>query len=455
MPDYTIAMQNTMPQIQSPNELMANAYTLQNAKQANQLGQMKMDEYTRGLAETSQIKNALTRLNPASPTYRQDRQNAFALQGPEGLKTLAAIEREEAQTATAGVEATGKKVTNLDAIRKHSAKTYQDIIGRPSDANVTALYEDAVDSGLYPPEALVGMKQRSQQILSVPAPINPTTGKPDYSLRQQHILQMNLEAEKLMGKTGQRDIGGSIQDIMTNPVSGEVSVTGTTPKTLAPYKPEPSTDIPKLKPGEVWDATKQTVKQIPGSAEYNKQSKVHGTDYNATKTVISKMDNAISKVNDILSPENKSGFEGNFGGYNAAITRQFTGNTAKVKKNIETVKADMKSAGLELVRSGGSIGALTEREWPMLEAQIDAIDYMLDEKDAEAAFKRVISTFERIKDQAKDTYQTTWGETQYFKPDAIKGAGKAPAAPAASAAKTKDQLDYEAYLKSHLSAKKR
>jgi hypothetical protein len=203
----------------------------------------------------------------------------------------------------------------------------------------------------------------------------------------------------------------------------------------APYKPEPSTDIPKLKPGEVWDAKKQTVMQVPGSAEYNKQSKVHGTDYNATKTVISKMDNAISKVNDILSPENKSGFEGNFGGYNAAITRQFTGNTAKVKKNIETVKADMKSAGLELVRSGGSIGALTEREWPMLEAQIDAIDYMLDEKDAEAAFKRVISTFERIKDQAKDTYQTTWGETQYFKPDAIKGAGKAPAAPVAPARK--------------------
>jgi hypothetical protein len=204
----------------------------------------------------------------------------------------------------------------------------------------------------------------------------------------------------------------------------------------APFKPEPSTDIPKLKPGEKWDSTTQTVKQIPGSAEYNKQSKVHGTDYNAAKTVVSKMDNAIKKVDEILKPENASGFENNFGGYNAAVSRMFSGNTATVRKDIDTLKADMKGAGLELIRAGGSIGALTEREWPMLEAQIDAIDYMLDEPAAKKAFERVKTTFERIKDQAKDTYQTTWGETQYYKPDVLKGAPPPPAAaPAAPARK--------------------
>jgi hypothetical protein len=55
---------------------------------------------------------------------------------------------------------------------------------------------------------------------------------------------------------------------------------------------------------------------------------------------------------------------------------------------------------------------------------------MLDEKDAVAAFNRVKSTFERIKDQAKDTYQTTWGETQYYKPEVLKDTSAAPAAPA-------------------------
>jgi hypothetical protein len=254
-----------------------------------------------------------------------------------------------------------------------------------------------------------------------------------------------LEAEKLMPKTDRVDIGGSYQDRTIDPLTGLPKVVSTTQKTLAP-----SSDIPKLKPGEKWDSTTQTVKQVPGSAEYNKQSKIHGTDYNAAKTVLSKMDNAISKVDEILKPENKSGFENNFGGYNAAVSRMFTGDTARVRKNIDSLKADMKSAGLELVRSGGSIGALTEREWPMLEAQIDAIDYMLDEKDAVAAFNRVKSTFERIKDQAKDTYQTTWGETQYYKPEVNKGAPPPPPGKRNAA----DEAAYQAYVKAHPGAKK-
>jgi hypothetical protein len=218
---------------------------------------------------------------------------------------------------------------------------------------------------------------------------------------------------------------------------------------FAPFKPGPSTDIPKLKPGEVWDATKQTVNQVPGSAEYNKQSKIHGTDYNAAKTVVSKMDNAIKKVNEILKPENASGFENNFGGYNAAASRMFSGNTATVRKDIDTLKADMKGAGLELIRAGGSIGALTEREWPMLEAQIDAIDYMLDEPAAKKAFERVKTTFERIKDQAKDTYQTTWGETQYYKPDVLKG-GSPPPPPADAVKLTpKQKKKYDALKAKH------
>jgi hypothetical protein len=200
MPDYSIAMQNTSPQIQSPNELMANAYTLQNAKQANQLGQMKMDEYTRGLAETSQIKNALTRLDPTSPTFEQDRYNAFALQGPEGLKTLSAIKKEEAATGETALKSKGQKVSNLDAVRKFSSQSYKEVINRPSDAIINAFIEDAEENPDIPKEIVADMKRRAQRILSVPAPIDPTTDKPNYNARKEFILQMNLEAKDLMPK---------------------------------------------------------------------------------------------------------------------------------------------------------------------------------------------------------------------------------------------------------------
>jgi len=404
--DPTIASGIRPVQLESPVNQMANVYALQNAQQSNQLNQLKMDEYKRGIANTER-RNAL--LGGFAPDMSVDQQvNALARGG--FLDEAKALAESSAKVSKDKREAE-KAASDLKA---NSIKFHRDLL------------PTVKDQASYEQWGVNAIKDIPELGKLLPAQYDPAL-----------IPQLAMSADKYIESQKPREVAPG--NVVLGPDNKAIYT--------APYKPEPSTDIPKLKPGEVWDAKKQTVMQVPGSAEYNKQSKIHGTDYNATKTVISKMDNAISKVNDILSPENKSGFEGNFGGYNAAITRQFTGNTAKVKKNIETVKADMKSAGLELVRSGGSIGALTEREWPMLEAQIDAIDYMLDEKDAEAAFKRVISTFERIKDQAKDTYQTTWGETQYFKPDAIKGAGKAPATPAAPAAPARKNVGSDAKAK--------
>jgi hypothetical protein len=412
--DSNIALGVKPVQIESPLNQMANVYALQNAQQSNQLNQLNLGEAQRKIEDRNRLRSTLGGF--AKDMSVADQVNALVKGGY--LDEARLLTESEAKVNK------DKRESELAAstLKANSIKFHRDLL------------PTVRDQASYEKWGVNAIKDIPELGKLLPAQYDPAL-----------IPQLAMSADKYIESQKPREVAPG--NVVLGPDNKAIYT--------APFKPERSTDIPTLKPGEVWDAKKQTVMQVPGSAEYNKQSKVHGTDYNATKTVISKMDNAISKVNEILSPENKSGFEGNFGGYNAAITRQFTGNTAKVKKNIETVKADMKSAGLELVRSGGSIGALTEREWPMLEAQIDAIDYMLDEKDAEAAFKRVISTFERIKDQAKDTYQTTWGETQYFKPDAIKGAGKAPAAPAAPAGKTKDQLDYEAYLKTHPSAKKR
>jgi len=415
--DASIALGVKPVQLESPINMMSNVYALQNAQQSNQLNQMKMDEYSRGVAQSGRVKNYLATTKPTDPAFVN---NLAAIDPELAMKYQTHIfnlAESQAKAKKFGFETQEVQSKLLKSKLDQSKEALINNVSTPEGyiAWHEANHKDPI---IGPYLANMGVTQETAR-----ASIEQKLAKPGGL--QELIRQSSMGLDKFIDSQKTREVGPGT--VVLGPDN--------TPIYTAPFKPEPSTDIPKLKPGEVWDAKKQTVMQVPGSAEYNKQSKVHGTDYNATKTVISKMDNAISKVNEILSPENKSGFEGNFGGYNAAITRQFTGNTAKVKKNIETVKADMKSAGLELVRSGGSIGALTEREWPMLEAQIDAIDYMLDEKDAEAAFKRVISTFERIKDQAKDTYQTTWGETQYFKPDAIKGAGKAPAAPVAPARK--------------------
>jgi hypothetical protein len=418
--DASIALGVKPLQIESPVNQMAKMYEMQNAVQSNQLNKMKMDEYSRGIA-TTQRRNAL--LGGFTSDMSVDDQVNKLVQGGflDEAKSLA----ESASKVNADKRL--GRTAELDAI----SKTH-------------GIYKSAMGSVMASPTLANAIntvrktgRMLGEDVEDDVAELTALGENPD-AIRQW-AAGIALEADKLLPKTDKLDLEGSVQDRTIDPLTGIPKVIGTTQKTIAP-----SSGIPKLKPGEVWDPAAQTVKQVPGSAEYNKQSKAHGTDYNAAKTVLSKMDNAISKVNEILDPKNASGFENNFGGYNAAVSRMFTGNTATVRKNIDSLKADMKGAGLELIRAGGSIGALTEREWPMLEAQIDAIDYMLDEDAAKAAFERVKSTFNRIKDQAKDTYQTTWGETQYYKPEVNKGAPPSPP----GKRNAKDEADYQAWLKS-------
>jgi hypothetical protein len=418
--DPSIALGVKPVQIESPINQMAKIYEMQNAVQSNQLNKMKMDEYSRGVANT-QRRNAL--LGSFTPDMSVDDQVNKLVQGGflDEAKSLAE------SAAKTNADKRLSRTAELDEISKIHG------IVKTGASRVLADPRQSTARGILQQIA----RQTGADMTADFAQLD-AIGENPVAIRQWAAGHA-LEADKLLPKTERVDTGGAIQYTNIDQLTGLPTVVGTTQKTLAPVS-----DIPKLKPGEKWDSATQTVKQIPGSAEYNKQSKAHGTDYNTAKTVVSKMDNAIKKVDEILKPENASGFENNFGGYNAAVSRMFTGNTATVRKNIDSLKSDMKGAGLELIRAGGSIGALTEREWPMLESQIDAIDYMLDEDAAKAAFERVKSTFERIKEQAKDTYQTTWGETQYYKPDVLKGAPPPPP----GKRNAKDEADYQAWLKS-------
>jgi len=162
---------------------------------------------------------------------------------------------------------------------------------------------------------------------------------------------------------------------------------------------------------------------VPGSKLYVAQSNAHGKDRSSLVAVETKTDSAIAKIDEILDPKNQDGFDANFSGmvpYGGYVTGRFAPDS---RRKIESLKADMKSAGLELIRQGGSIGQITEREWPILEAMIAGISPEMTPEAARAEFKKVRAYMQKLKDNAKDAYETEWGDTQYFKP---APGGKAP-----------------------------
>jgi hypothetical protein len=172
----------------------------------------------------------------------------------------------------------------------------------------------------------------------------------------------------------------------------------------------------KLRPGERWNEEKAIVEQIPGSALYIEQQKKHSGDLNAVKSVQSTTKWGKDRINKILSDENIEGFNSNFGGYNAYVTQNFSGNAALVKSELDSLKSDLKNKGLQLVRAGGSIGALTEKEWPILESMIATLTPRLNEKDARDVLTSVLQKFEALESLAVEKYGDQWQNTQYFKP---------------------------------------
>lgn len=188
-----------------------------------------------------------------------------------------------------------------------------------------------------------------------------------------------------------------------------------------------TSEIPELKKGEVWNPKEQRVEASPGSDIYIQQSAKHGKDFGALNDLNTTTDMTTKTIDKILDPKNQAGFERNFGGYNAAFGTQYSPDAQDVKADIETLKSQLKTAGLKLIRQGGSIGAMTEKEWPIVQNMIDTLTPYMSEEKARDTLNEIKARVGAIRDTAKDTYETTWGNTQYYKEPGKKSSSGAAA----------------------------
>ena len=164
---------------------------------------------------------------------------------------------------------------------------------------------------------------------------------------------------------------------------------------------------------------------IVGAPRHTTKTREHANDAQELRLIQSTAQSAIDNINEILSTENKSGFDDNFGGYNAYLTRLtpdilpsgLGGTTAlDVKAKLEKLGSDMANAGLNKARASGSIRQITEREWPMLKSMIANITFQLSEDQAEKQLEKVREMFVQFALNADQKYRNTWdyGKQQYY-----------------------------------------
>ncbi|MFZ9759306.1 MAG: hypothetical protein ACO3CJ_07630 [Burkholderiaceae bacterium] len=195
----------------------------------------------------------------------------------------------------------------------------------------------------------------------------------------------------------------------------------------------------RLKPGERWNEEKQVIEAIPGSDIYKKQQADFTKEYKSATSTIDQLEAGLAKIGEILDPNNENGFQLNFGGYNAYGTRMLSGDASDMRTKINSFKSEMKNAGLSLIRMGGSIGQITEREWPIVEQLIDAIDPVLTEDEARSRFQQIASRFQGIMNRAKDVYDTQFRDSQFYRP--LAGAGGGTPAPSGGGGQQRQMSD--------------
>lgn len=170
----------------------------------------------------------------------------------------------------------------------------------------------------------------------------------------------------------------------------------------------------KLSPGfrRIKDKLTGTVvdEAIPGSAPYQKLKGQYAQETAAITNATADADTLIERSKTLQS---HPGLKGVFGisGYFPSIKG---GDAGQAEALLEEIKNSMQLAGFQQLRSSvGSPGAMTEKEWPKLEAAISQLQNSTDLAGAKQALRNIETYAQRIKNVSNTAYKNEWSGSQF------------------------------------------
>ena len=366
-------------------------------------------------------------VNPYAPKAVQDaylgRQAATGALVGKAMNTAAGlfgIETPELQRAK-GMESILQQ-TQADTDLNNPAEFYPTLAKRMADAGFT---QEAIQIGQVGAKAIQDFNLNTSAIGKNNAQARKAGEAQLASIEQQIVLYANKEANEGLTEKEAKQYKALVQMKDTN--SGKrfsnVAKGGSifdaetqTFKTATGGGSEKSNswlDEVEIQKDQLRNYETGRVESVPGSKLHTEQKADFTKTYKDAKATIANSEDALTKLKDLNSDE--KGFERNFGGYNAMITKNTPGAGLNYKTKLEGISANMRQIGLSFIRQGGSIGQITEREWPMIEAAFAKLSSNLNEEDAKFQFKIIENRFNKVIAASKDSYKTQWGNTQFYK----------------------------------------
>lgn len=156
-------------------------------------------------------------------------------------------------------------------------------------------------------------------------------------------------------------------------------------------------------------AAKSATGEKPLTADQRmKWERKKGEDIGTLQAVETELDNMVTQATALKKHPGLPGATG-MSGY---LYSKPGGDSATAEALLDEFKASTSAAGLEKVRMGGGIGAMTVQEWPLVERMIANIDpKKLGLKGTQDAIDKVINKMKAMSSVAKKRYQAIHGES--------------------------------------------
>lgn len=139
-------------------------------------------------------------------------------------------------------------------------------------------------------------------------------------------------------------------------------------------------------------------------AQQFKEKQQKGKDTIALKSMDTQLKNLTDAATALKQHKGLSGATGMRGVFPSVPG----GDAAQAEVLLEEFRAATKNAGLQLVRQGGSIGAMTEKEWPIVEAMVANLDPKSGKKALQDQIDKVVAKMEQVRNDAKSNYDTLY-----------------------------------------------
>jgi len=194
--DPNIAMGYRPVQIENPLNQLAAYSQIQGAQQGQQMNALKMQEYQRGLEEENKLRTLLSGGGDInSPDVIRQMYGISPTKGLEFQTKQQTIQTQKLETQ--------KKIQDL------TSQMQRDLSRSPTNANISAHFEDFVSSGLFNAQQIAAAKIKRDQLLAMPIPD-----------RQAYLASQGATASDLKPTIKETDIGGSILPRVLDPYSG-------------------------------------------------------------------------------------------------------------------------------------------------------------------------------------------------------------------------------------------